>query len=714
MNLKRKEEKRKKTHIPLRMNLLFFAVFIMFSLLIVRLGVVQIVNGEKYVKEVNRTEDVIVKNGVPRGKIYDRYGNVMVDNISLNAITYTRAQSTKTTDMLEVAEKLAQLIEKDASEVTDRDKKDYWILKNPEKALEKVPKKERNKYLNDEELTQDEANSEIYQLQIKRITDKEINSLSKKDLEVLAIYREFSSGYALTPQIIKNKGVTQKEMAVVSENLYRLPGVNITTDWERSYVFGPTLRSILGNVSSAKEGLPKETAESYLAKDYTRNDRVGKSYVEFQYENVLQGHKEAIHNVTKNGSVLESLLVKEGQQGKDVLLTIDTKLQQEVEKIIQEEMSKVLGTYNSRFLDRAYVVVINPNTGELLTLAGKKYTSDGFQDDALGTFTSSYEVGSAAKGATVMTGYMTGVLTPGEYIVDEPLYIKDTPKKSSWFNVNGAQTGAISDAFALEKSSNSYMWKVAMRIAGTRYAPGQPLNVDSEDFTVIRNHFAQFGLGVKTGLDLPGESPGFQGPNNVGGKLLDLAIGQFDTYTPLQLAQYVSTIANDGYRIQPHILKEVRQPINERGKLGPISYEHTTKVLNRVSATENQINQVQQGFYQVYHRSNGTGYKEFHDAPYNAAGKTGTAEAYYNGTPTYNTSIIGYAPYDNPEVAFSVLVPWQHQNTDPYTNKEIARRVMDKYFELKKQRAAEGKNTSGVDFTVENADESLETQTEEN
>ena len=161
---------------------------------------------------------------------------------------------------------------------------------------------------------------DLYQLQIDRITKEEYDSLSKQELEVLAIYREFTSGYALTPQIVKNKNVTKEEFARVSENLDSMPGVNITTDWDRSYTYDKTLKSVLGKVSSSEEGLPSESLDYYLARDYSRNDRVGKSYIEMQYEDVLQGQKAKIRNITdKAGNIVNSEVISAGQRGKDLV-----------------------------------------------------------------------------------------------------------------------------------------------------------------------------------------------------------------------------------------------------------------------------------------------------------------------------------------------------------------------------------------------------------
>lgn len=120
-----KKNKKKKTHVPFRLNMLFFMVFVLFSALILRLGIVQIVYGDDYRREIERTEEITVNNPVPRGKMLDRNLKVMVDNEPLNAITYTRKQGTKTSEMLETAEKLAVLIEKETDKVTERDKKTF-------------------------------------------------------------------------------------------------------------------------------------------------------------------------------------------------------------------------------------------------------------------------------------------------------------------------------------------------------------------------------------------------------------------------------------------------------------------------------------------------------------------------------------------------------------------------------------------------------------
>lgn len=652
-----------------------------------RLGFVQIVYGENFKRELERTEDITIHNPVPRGKMLDRNFRVIVDNVPKSAITYTNMGASQK-EMLETAEKLAQLIDKKPDKVTERDKKDFWIIKNPELADAKIKIKEKElfkaKKLKDKDL---------YKLQLDRITTEDLQQLSTLELEVLAIFREFSSGYKFTPQIVKNEEVTREEYAIVSENLQSLPGVDTTTDWERSYTFDHTLKSILGNVTKSNEGLPAERLNHFLSLGYSRNDRVGKSQLEMQYEDVLHGHKSKVKNIAdKTGEVIETQLVYDGQRGKDLVLSVDMELQIAVEKIIEEELWKLKQAAGTNLLDRAYVVLMDPNNGEVLTMAGKRIVKDEetgrleMQDDALGTFTTSYNVGSAIKGATILTGYKTGAIKPDDRFDDKGIKIKSTNLKNSW-----TYLGRVNDINALKLSSNVYMFHTAIKIGKGFYQYDQPLRLEPQAWETIRNSFASFGLGARTMIDLPNEQVGFKGMDTLPGLMLDLVIGQYDTYTPLQLAQYISTIANGGYRMQPHLVKEIHEPTDGTEEIGPIFQAIQPTVLNTIDAKPEWMDRVQLGFKKVYQEPGGTAYPYFQGVTYDPAGKTGTAEAFYDGPdrwkfgkeppPVINLSLVSYAPSSNPEVAMAVLVPWAYQGTaENKANFAIGRRVMDTYF----------------------------------
>lgn len=696
--------KKKKSHVPFRLNMLFFAVFLLFSALILRLGVVQIVHGEKFQKEVEKTENEIVNLPVPRGKIYDKNGNVIVDNKALNAITYTRARGTKQEEVLEVAETLATLIEMKSDKVTERDLKDFWMLKNPDEAKALV--KQEMKKVEDGEL--ELSSKDIYKLQIERITEEDLKQITEAELEVAAIFREMTKGYALVPQIVKNENVTPEEYAVVSENLEHLPGVNTTTDWIRDYKFDNTLKSILGRISDTDEGLPGDKLDYYLARGYNRNDRVGLSYLEAQYESVLHGQKAKVENIIKGNAVQETIMISEGQRGSDLVLTIDMELQQAVEQIIEEQMLAHKQMKGTQYLDRAFVVMMNPKTGEILSMAGKVYTRGkdgkmGFQDYALGTMNAAYEMGSAVKGATMLTGYDTGVIDIGSMYYDSPMKIgREGSLKKSWRNL-----GPTNDLKALELSSNVYMFKLFLELAGGHYVYGQPISIDSDAFRTVRNYFSQFGLGVKTGIDLPGEATGYPGPDLTPGLLMDLGIGQYDTYTTLQLAQYVSTIANDGYRMQPKIVRQIHQPTLEENELGPIQEPFEPTVMNKLDIDMKYIERVQQGFKLVFQGSSGTARSAFSGKPYDAAGKTGSAQSFIKGVEAVNSTLVGYAPFNNPEVAFAVVLPYAYYgNTSHNMNLKVGEAILDKYFELKEKRATQPQQITDPETEAEtSADE---------
>ncbi|MED3660721.1 penicillin-binding protein 2 [Ureibacillus sp. FSL K6-8385] len=709
-----------------RMNVLFISIFILFSLLILRLGYLQIVKGEEYVREVQRQEEVTVNTSAPRGRIYDRYGRILVDNEPQNAITYTRMPKTSQDEMLEIAKKLAKLIDMPTDRITIRDKQDFWILNHKEEAYSKVSKAEEKRIF---EKYDDEkaAQAEIDKLVRERISDQELAELSDFDLEVLAIYREMTSGYFLSPQIIKSENVTDEEFARVSERLYELPGVNTTTDWKRVKL---TPLAILGRTTVPSKGIPESKLNYYLARDYARNDRVGESYFEAQYEELLQGRKSVVKNVTnKKGEVIDTITTFAGEPGKDLVTTIDIELQKAAEEIVEKYLRELKTYGGSSLLDRAFFIMMNPNTGEILAMVGKKIEKDpetGKQyiaDFSYGAFTTSYEVGSTVKAATLLMAYKEGVIEPGTVLIDQPIKLAGTNPKSSIFNRGGAIR--MNDLAALERSSNSYMFQVALKLNGTSYRYNMGLRLKEDTLQRMRNGYAEFGLGVPTGIDLPNEVAGYKGILDRPGKILDLAIGQFDTYTPLQLAQYISTIANGGYRVQPRLLKEIHEPSADGKTLGPLVEEIQPKILNRISNSEKEINHVKQGLRRVYIGSQGTARAYFANAPYTAAGKTGTAETHYTGpikerigTYTINVAHVGFAPFDHPEVAYAVVIPWATTG-DRYINQnsKIAREILDKYFELKYKYASSNISDQAVNKQIllptseEKIDENTKEQT---
>ena len=688
---------RQRKNIAFRMNLLFFTIFVLFSILILRLGYLQIVKSEDYILELERTEEIAVNTSVPRGRIFDRDGRILVDNEPKNAITYTKLSSTTTDEMLKVAKKLADLIEQDTKRTTPGDKKDFWILNNAEAAAKKVSKKELEKVQSDTSLTDTKKQGKINQLTRERITDNELESFTKDELEVLAIYREMMSGYAFSPQIIKSGDVSPEEFASVSERLGELPGVNTTTDWER---VKKSPNTILGSTTNPTEGIPASHLDYYLARDYSRNDRVGKSFLEQQYEELLQGQKSIVKNIKdRTGKVVETKTVKEGEPGKDLVLTIDSELNEALEEIVSEKLLKLKAGPNSQALDKAFLVMMNPQNGEILSLIGKQVVKsketgrNEILDYAFGTYTAGYRPGSSIKMATLLTGYQEGGAYVGERKIDEMLLI-GSDRRASLFNRTFNRI-SVDDIMAIGRSSNVYMYKIAIAIGGGAYKRGGSLGIDKDaTLDIMANSFESFGLGSKTGIDLPGEATGYTKAPDHPGLVLDYAIGQYATYTPIQLAQFVSTIANGGYRIAPKLLKEIHEPSPDGVEFGSLIEEADIKVLNRIKNTDEEIARVKQGMRYTYYGPKGTAKGLFKGKDYDAAGKTGTAEDYVVidgvGYSTINLSHVGFAPYENPEIAYAVLIPHASTTTKyKSVQNEIVAEAVDKYFELKAKKDKE-------------------------
>lgn len=655
------------------MNLLFLIIFVLFTILIIRLGVVQIVNGEAYRQEVDKEDTTLIRYTVPRGKIYDKNHQLIVFNIPENAITYTPPKHPKSMELLDLAKKLDKIItmnEKDIDKVTSRDLKDLWLLENHNGeglVTEREMSLWKNKKLSDKQL---------YEMKLERITDEKMKEL---DLNVAAIYRKLSSAVALTSTIIKNERVTNEEFAMVSENLASLPGIDVTTDWKRGSKYGDTFWNMIGEVTTTDEGLPAEKAEFYQAKGYNLNDRVGKSYIEELYDEILQGHKKTEEMVTgQDGTIVDREVVSKGAPGKDIVLTIDMEFQAQVEKIMEEELMKAIRKPHTETLDTAFVVAMEPNTGYILAMSGKVYDrkAGAFYDFTPGTFTYAFEQGSVVKGATVLTGYETGVREIGETVMDEVLQIKGSGTFSSHTVMN-----RVNDLKAIERSSNVYMWLTAIEIMNGTYIRNGPLKFDPEKIDTIRYYFNQFGLGVPTGIGFDNEAVGIKGTNK--STYFQIAIGQLDTYTPMQIAQYISTIANGGFRMKPQLVKEIREGNPNGEELNHVIERIDPVVLNRIDMNDTYIKRVQQGFWQVTHGSQGTARRFFMNEPYNAAGKTGTAESFKNGVKTWNQSFVGYAPFDDPKIALAVIVP--HAYKDGYaaphsTANIISQRIFRTFF----------------------------------
>lgn len=661
-------------------------IFLCFGIIGVRLFSLQILSRDEYTVSLERAvEKRVESTSAPRGRIYDRNYNLLVDNVAVKTIYYKKENDITTKEEVELAYKVADLIEVDYSSLTDYRLKNFWYVQNKENAKKKITDKEWK--LNKERKLSDD---DIVDLIFERITEEELSKFEDRDKEAAYIYYLMNKGYSYAEKVIKSKDITEKEYAVISENIDVLHGFNTKLDWERVYLYGDTFKSILGSVSSDTQGIPSELAEYYLDNGYSLADRVGISYLEYQYENYLKGTK-AIYKVLSDNTYE---LVSEGKRGNDIVLTIDINLQKYLEEVLTSEVMSAKGEVNTEYYNRSFAVVSDPNTGEILAMGGKQIREreDGSRyivDYTPGIVTLPVTPGSIVKGASMLVGYKYGAINIGDTVQDDCIKIKDTPEKCSW-----KKLGLIDDVDALRMSSNYYQYLIAIKIGNGTYNYNEALKIDTDAFKKYRDMYSSFGLGVKTGIDLPVESLGYTGKSTLPGHLLDFAIGQYDTYTPIQLSQYINTLANGGTRLKPYLLKEVySQSSNDEDTFGELIYKTDVKALGKVDVDSKYIDRVKYGFNRTVVDGLGNGYMGYYT---NSGGKTGTSQSFIDtdgdnvvDTETITTSFVGYSPADNPKMSIVVVSPDISNSygdvsyTSPAT-KRISAKIVNKYFEIYK------------------------------
>lgn len=634
-------------------------------------------NSEYNDKLAMATEKTIESTSAPRGRIYDRNHKLLVDNEGIKTIYYKKQNGITTKEEIELAYEVSNNIYIDYSKIDDNKLKDFYYKSHYKECRKKITDEEWDLY-NKRKLNDKDIDKLIYER-----LDDEISEYTDSDKKAAYIYYLMNKGYSYAEKVIKNSDVTDAEYAYISENIDNLKGFNTKLDWERVYLYGDTFKSILGNVSSNTQGIPSELSKEYLKRGYTLDDRVGISYLEYQYEDYLRGTKAKYRLLSDNSYEL----VSEGKRGNDIVLTIDIELQKYLEEVLSNEVLNAKGEPGTQYYNRSFAIVSDPNTGEILAMAGKQAVlKDGYYqivDYTPGIVTLPVTPGSVVKGASMMVGYKYGAIDIGTVLNDECIKIKDTPLKCSWQTM-----GPIDDVYALQNSSNVYQYKIAIKVGNGSYEYNQGLVLDESAFDKYREMYAEFGLGEKTGIDLPVESLGFMGKSRLPGHLLDFSIGQYDTYTPIQLSQYINTIANNGVRLKPYLLKEVYKPSDSGDTFGSLIYKANVTELGKLSVEKKYIDRVREGFSAVVTRGLGYGYMGNYT---NSAGKTGTSQSFIDtdgdgkvDTETITSSFVGYSPSDNPKMSIVVVSPdiSVPDSTTYGVTRNISAQIVNKYFEL--------------------------------
>lgn len=667
-----------------RLNSLFFLVVFLMTVLLARLVDMQLVNKAFYLEKFYRTQVYTVKTSHPRGQIFDAKGRPLVQNNIKEVVAFTRTNSQTAAELKELATQLAQLVTVTDTTVTRRDKVDYYFADqdNYRQVVEQLPEDQRyDKYGN--RLKE----AIVYQNAVDAVTDEQL-TFSEDDLKIVSLFSQMNATPAFDTVSLRTEELSAEQIAQISADK-SLDGLSIRADWDRQPTSN-SLTPLLGQVSSRQTGLPAEDASSYLEKGYSLNDRVGTSYLEKYYEPQLQGTKTSrTITLDKDNQIVSDELTQVGEAGKNLKLTVDLAFQEGVEKILEQSFQAQLTSGTAVHSEGMYAVALNPQTGAVLAMAGIEHDTETGQvtKDALGTITKVFTPGSVVKGAVLAAGWENGVIAGNQVLTDQPIQLAASKPITSWFT-SSAGSIPISAIQALEYSSNTYMVQIALKLMGQDYVPAMllPQTYDIA-MTKLRETFAQFGMGAATGVDLVGESTGYVPEEYDPANVLTESFGQFDNYTPLQLAQYVATVANGGRRIAPHLVEGLYSS-QDPTQLGDLVQAIEPQVLNTIPISDEELGIIQSGFYQVVHGNSAftTGGELSRGTSADIAAKTGTAETFVtkNGQTinTDNFNVIAYTPSSEPEFAVAVVYPHSTE-TNSLVTLRAAKDIINLYESMK-------------------------------
>ncbi len=665
--------------IPIRLNLLFSIIILLFMTIIGRLLYMQVLNKDFYETKLASASKTKVTTSSARGEIYDASGKPLVENTVKQVVSFTRNNKMTAADLKETAKKLLAYVGVTSPTLTDRQLADYYLADQDvyKKVVESLPREKR--------LDSDGnrlSESELYNNAVDSVQTSQLN-YTEDDKKEIYLFSQLNAVGNFETGAIATDSLTDTQIALIASASKNLPGISISTTWDRK-VLDTSLSSIVGSVSGEKAGLPAEEADAYIKKGYSLNDRVGTSYLEKQYEETLQGKRSVkeIH-LDKYGNMESVENIEDGTKGNNIKLTIDLAFQDSVDNLLKSYFTSELGNGGAKYSEGVYAVALNPKTGAVLSMSGIKHDlkTGELTPDSLGTVTNVFVPGSVVKAATISSGWENGVLSGNQTLTDQSIVFQGSPPINSWYTAFSGPM-PITAVQALEYSSNTYMVQTALGIMGLTYQPNMIAGIGNLDSAMgkLRSTFGEYGLGSATGIDLPDESTGFIPKDYDIANYITNSFGQFDNYTPMQLAQYVATIANDGVRMAPRIVEGIYGN-NDKGGLGDLIQQLQPSEMNKVNISASDMSILQQGFYQVAHGTSGltTGRAFSNGAAVSISGKTGTAESYVaDGQQATNTNAVAYAPSDNPQIAVAVVFP-HNTNLTNGVGPSIARDIINLY-----------------------------------
>lgn len=686
-----------KKSINFRYNTITIFTYLIGIILIVQLFNLQIVHGAKYREESNTRLTRESTLEATRGEIIDRSGNVLVSSSQKFNLELYKSKI-DTNALNDSILKIIQVLEKYNVSYVDSfpikiDPFEYTI------ADTNLSNWKSNNGI-DENATAEEA---FYKFKDKyKIQNTDISEIRK----IIAIrYAIVQEGYSSTKSLTIAKDIPREAVAEFSEEGDEFPGINISVQPVRQYKQGTLASHILGYAS-------KIGSEEYQKKkdEYNQNDIIGKTGIEAVFEKYLKGKNGTKQiDMAVDGTITAEVVEKEAVAGSNVVLTIDSQLQKIAEEALKDNIEKIKNGGFGKSYDAkgGSCVVMNVKTGEVLAMASypdynPQSFADGISNEEWKSYNenksypllnkciqSAYEPGSIFKMVTAIAGLESGNISLTEKINDTGVYKKYGAEWKCWYYTDYHRGhGYLNVIGAIEKSCNFFFYETADR-----------MGIDTLD-----KYATYFGLGRKTGIELPSETAGtlaskdyvksIKGSWNPG-DTINAAIGQgYNKFTPLQMTKYISMIANGGNNVNVSIVKTIqnadgtevsKDEINEyvKEKLG-LTEENT----ENITLNKDYVNAVREGMKSVTSGESGTAYVRFKDFNIKVGGKTGSAEAGKdaNGNDIVNAWFAAFAPYDDPEIAVVVMV--ENGGHGNYTA-EAVRNIMAEYFGMNTQNVTE-------------------------
>jgi len=657
-------KKKKLPNTNLRYNSLSAIVYIIGLILLLQLFNLQIVNGEIY-RETSNTrltrESTLYAS---RGYILDRSG-IEFANVEMTFSLEMYKTKLEPKVLNDTILKIISTLEQNEDTYTDT----LPIKINPFEYT--FPNDERkNKWLKTYKLSEEATAEEAFNYLKNRYKIENENPEEVRKILVVR-YRISSEGYSSTKSLTIAKNISRKSALVFTEQSDQYPGVTVGQSSKRGYPNGSLASHILGYINSISPDQYKENKD----KGYTMNDIYGQTGVEYVFEPYLKG-KNGIKQIdmSVNGEIVNEYVSQQAISGSDVVLTIDANLQAITEKALQDTIDNINnGEYGSRYpADAGAIVVMNVNSGEVLAMASNPDFEPGAFVGGISNekwnyyraeenniplmnraIAGTYAPGSTFKMVTATAALQTSAVTPNEKVNDTGVYPRGHNPACWLYRQSHRGHGYLNVTDAIKHSCNYFFYEMGYRVG----------------IETLDKYTKKFGLGRKTEIELTGEATGViaspeaakaRGETWTVGYTLSAAIGQsYHNFTPIQMAKYLSVLVNGGKQVKPTIVKTI---INADGT--EVSKEEIKKVVNQrlgfsgemdenIDISEENLTAILEGMRGVTTESGGTAYKIFKNFNIEIGGKTGSAQK-ENGPA--NAWFVGFAPYDNPEIAVVVII----------------------------------------------------------